>query len=100
MCSVSLDGAVLVISAVEGVQSQTRVLMGALQRLRIPTLIFVNKIDRTGATYDEVLHVIGQRLAPSIVAMGEVRALGTRAACFHPSSIEDTAFSRVVSSTC
>ena len=41
-----LDGAVLVVSAVEGVQAQTRVLMRALQRLRIPTLIFVNKIDR------------------------------------------------------
>src|SRR5207247_485906 len=44
-----LDGAVLVVSAVEGVQSQTRVLMRTLQRLRIPTLIFVNKIDRAGA---------------------------------------------------
>ena len=41
-----LDGAVLVVSAVEGVQAQTRVLMRTLQRLRIPTLIFVNKIDR------------------------------------------------------
>ena len=41
-----LDGAVLVISAVEGVQPQTRILMRALQRLGIPTLIFVNKIDR------------------------------------------------------
>ena len=44
-----LDGAVLVISAVEGVQAQTRVLMRTLQRLRIPTLLFVNKIDRAGA---------------------------------------------------
>ena len=44
-----LDGAVLVVSAVEGVQAQTRVLMRALQRLRIPTLVFVNKIDRRGA---------------------------------------------------
>ncbi len=43
-----LDGAVLVISAVEGVQPQTRILMRALQRLRIPTLLFVNKIDRPG----------------------------------------------------
>ena len=41
-----LDGAVLVISAVEGVQAQTRVLMRALRRLGLPTLIFVNKIDR------------------------------------------------------
>ena len=41
-----LDGAVLVVSAVEGVQSQTRVLQRTLQRLRIPTLFFVNKLDR------------------------------------------------------
>ena len=41
-----LDGAVLVVSAVEGVQPQTRILMRALRRLRVPTLIFVNKIDR------------------------------------------------------
>src|SRR5213594_1083374 len=38
-----LDGAVLVVSAVEGVQPQTSILMGALRRLGIPTLIFVNK---------------------------------------------------------
>src|SRR5437764_13727038 len=44
-----LDGAVLVVSAVEGVQPQTRVLMRALRRLRIPTLLFVNKIDRVGS---------------------------------------------------
>ncbi|MFD0489062.1 GTP-binding protein [Saccharopolyspora spinosporotrichia] len=43
-----LDGAVLVISAVEGVQAQTRLLMRTLRRLRIPTLVFVNKIDREG----------------------------------------------------
>src|SRR6202795_4630791 len=44
-----LDGAVMVISAVEGVQAQTVVLMRSLQRLHIPTLVFVNKIDRRGA---------------------------------------------------
>src|SRR3990170_4155938 len=50
-----LDGAVLVVSAVEGVQAQTRVLMRTLRRLRIPTLIFVNKIDRRGARERELL---------------------------------------------
>src|ERR687894_30981 len=44
-----LDGAVLVISAVEGVQPQTPLLMRALQRLRVPPLLFVNKIDRRAA---------------------------------------------------
>src|SRR6478736_9198709 len=65
-----LDGAVLVISAVEGVQAQTLVLMRALKRLRIPTLLFVNKIDRGGAGYDRVLRDIAQRLTPAIIPMG------------------------------
>src|SRR6187402_775927 len=50
-----LDGAVLVVSAVEGVQPQTRVLMRTLRRLGVPTLVFVNKIDRGGARYERVL---------------------------------------------
>src|SRR6202142_838590 len=53
-----LDGAVLVISAVEGVQAQTRVLMRTLQRLHVPTLIFVNKLDRADADCERVLRVI------------------------------------------
>jgi ribosomal protection tetracycline resistance protein len=79
-----LDGAVLVISAVEGVQPQTRILMRALQRLRVPTLLFVNKIDRAGADDERVLAAISERLTPAIVPLGSVRALGTRAAEFAP----------------
>src|SRR5438067_11900163 len=67
-----LDGAVLVISAVEGVQPQTRLLMRALQRLRVPTIIFVNKLDRRGARGEELLAEIAERLTPSIVALGSV----------------------------
>jgi ribosomal protection tetracycline resistance protein len=59
-----LDGALLVVSAVEGVQPQTRVLMRALRRLDVPTLLFVNKIDRRGADPDRVLREIETRLAP------------------------------------
>jgi ribosomal protection tetracycline resistance protein len=77
-----LDGAVLVISAVEGVQPQTRILMRALQRLRIPTLIFVNKIDRPGAGDDRVLNAISDRLSAAIIPMGSVQAIGTRTASF------------------
>src|SRR6187401_513516 len=55
-----LDGAVLVISAVEGVQAQTLVLMRALQRLQIPTLLFINKIDRSGANDERVLRRIAE----------------------------------------
>lgn len=75
-----LDGAVLVISAVEGVQAQTRVLWRTLHRLRIPTLIFVNKIDRTGARDAGVLAEIAARLTPAIVAVSVVHRIGTRLA--------------------
>ena len=75
-----LDGAVLVVSAVEGVQAQTRVLMRALQRLHIPTVIFVNKIDRRGAHDEAVLQRISETLTPAIVAMGAARGVGTRTA--------------------
>jgi ribosomal protection tetracycline resistance protein len=73
-----LDGVVLVVSAVEGVQAQTRVLMRTLQRLRIPTLIFVNKIDRAGAEPDRVFRDIRGKLTPAVVAMGQARDPGTR----------------------
>jgi ribosomal protection tetracycline resistance protein len=77
-----LDGCVLVISAVEGVQPQTRILWRALQRLEVPTLFFVNKIDRAGADPEGVLDAIEQRLTPAVVPMGSAGGLGTRTASF------------------
>ena len=64
-----LDGAVLVISAVEGVQAQTPLLMRALQRLNVPTLLFVNKTDRRGADPAAVLEAVRERLTPAVVPM-------------------------------
>lgn len=87
-----LDGAVLVVSAVEGVQAQTRVLMRTLRRLRIPTLIFVNKIDRRGARHEDLLRSIAERLTPDIVPMGAVRGLGGRDGAFVPFAPGDPAF--------
>jgi ribosomal protection tetracycline resistance protein len=77
-----LDGAVLVVSAVEGVQPQTPLLFRALQRLGVPTLIFVNKIDRVGADPGRVLAAMSRRLASGMVAMGTVRDAGRREASF------------------
>jgi ribosomal protection tetracycline resistance protein len=87
-----LDGAVLVISAVEGVQAQTRVLMRTLRRLGIPVLIFVNKIDRAGADVQQVLRDIRARLTRAIVPMGSVHGPGTRAACVTRYGAADPAF--------
>jgi ribosomal protection tetracycline resistance protein len=87
-----LDGAVLVVSAVEGVQAQTRVLMRTLQRLHIPTLIFVNKIDRGGARYQGVLRDISGKLTSAIVPMGLARGLGTHGPDVTPYGAGDATF--------
>ncbi|WP_319462827.1 translation factor GTPase family protein [Micromonospora sp. RTP1Z1] len=84
-----LDGAVLVVSAVEGVQAQTRVLMRTLHRLGIPVLIFVNKVDRAGADPERVLRQIAEKLTPAVIATGRVDAPGTAAARCLPFDPDD-----------
>lgn len=79
-----LDGAVLVVSAVEGVQAQTVVLYRALRRLGIPTLVFVNKVDRGGADPERTLAAVARRLSPSVVALQRVQNAGTRDAAVRP----------------
>ena len=69
-----LDGVVLVVSAVEGVQAQTLVLMRALQRLEIPTLFFVNKTDRAGADVERVIGEIRTRLGVHPVPISSLDA--------------------------
>jgi ribosomal protection tetracycline resistance protein len=91
-----LDGAVLVISAVEGVQVQTRLLMRTLTRLRIPTLLFVNKIDRMGARYDELLADIARLLTPAAVPMGTVTDLGARHSKYQPFPLENKALKELL----
>lgn len=75
-----LDAAIVVVSAVEGIQAQTRVLVRALQRLGIPFLFFVNKIDRVGARYEDVLADIARQLAVRPLAMSSVTNIGSRRA--------------------
>jgi ribosomal protection tetracycline resistance protein len=87
-----LDGAVLVVSAVEGVQAQTRVLFGALKRLGVPTLIFVNKIDRVGAQDEALVARIAERLSPHIAPMVATADLGLRRASVRAFGPDDPAF--------
>ncbi len=84
---VVLDAAILVLSAVEGVQAQTRVLMKSLARLRLPTLLFVNKIDRRGARQDDLVADIRRRLAPGAIPVQTVTGLGTPAARTEPGAL-------------
>ena len=79
-----LDGVVLVVSAVEGVQARTRVLMRVVRRLRLPCLLFVNKIDRAGADPGRVTAEIAAELTPAIVSLVDVSGAGSRSATVTP----------------
>ncbi|MGO8080226.1 GTP-binding protein [Rhizobium leguminosarum] len=75
-----LDAAVVVVSAVEGVQAQTRVLVRALRRLGVPFVFFVNKVDRLGAQYEDVLKALASQLLVRPIAMSSVVDAGSRLA--------------------
>ncbi|MEJ8302485.1 translation factor GTPase family protein [Saccharibacillus sacchari] len=60
-----MDGAVLIVSAAESVQAQTEVLWQALRMMRIPTVIYINKLDRIGASFERTLNDIRRLLSPS-----------------------------------
>lgn len=72
-CLAVLDGAVLVLSAVEGVQAQTRLLWRALQKLEIPTLLLINKVDRAGCDLPGVLEQLRQECSPQLLVTQTVQ---------------------------
>src|SRR5215207_1938376 len=86
-----LDGAILVVSAVEGVQPQTPLLYRALERLRVPTLFFLNKLDRAGADPERTLDQIAGRLTPAVVPMGRAIDPGSPGVSVQPIDEADDA---------
>jgi len=68
----ALDGAVLVISAKDGVQAQTRILFHALQKMHIPTIIFINKIDQNGIDLQRIYQNIREKLTDNMIVMEEI----------------------------
>ena len=79
-----LDAAVLVVSAVEGVQSQTVLIWRALRHAGVPTLVFINKVDLTGADTTRVLAQLSDHLADVLVPLTRVEREGTRDAAVVP----------------
>jgi len=64
-----LDGAVIVICACSGVQPQTETVWRQADRYKVPRLAFVNKMDRLGANFDEVLVEMHDRLGAHAAAI-------------------------------
>lgn len=75
-----LDGAVLVISAKEGVQSHTKLLFNSLRKMKVPTLIFINKIDRMGVDTSAVIKQIKKQLTEDIFITQNIENEGTKEA--------------------
>lgn len=67
-----LDGAVLILSAKEGIQAQTKLLFSTLQKLQIPTIIFINKIDRAGVNLERLYMDIKTNLSQDVLFMQTV----------------------------
>lgn len=73
-----LDVAVLAISAKEGIETQTRILFEALRKKNIPTVVFINKIDRRGVNLEQVYQGIKTQLTPMGVKLQRVVGEGTK----------------------
>jgi elongation factor G len=64
-----LDGAVLVLCSVGGVQSQSMTVDRQMKRYNVPRLAFINKMDRTGANQDSVVKQVREKLGADAVLM-------------------------------
>ena len=88
-----LDAAILVVSAVEGVQAHTENIWLALKENRIPTIIFINKIDRIGADTQRVINEIKKDLSEDIVVLQQSKNDGEPDAniidCWNENNIDE-----------
>ncbi|KUO75292.1 MAG: hypothetical protein APF81_17550 [Desulfosporosinus sp. BRH_c37] len=73
-----LDCAVLVISAVEGIQAQTEILLEALKQTKTPTILLINKIDRAGSDVGKIIKEIKTQFDPAVIPIDNVLKQGGR----------------------
>lgn len=70
-----LDYAILVISAVEGIQGHTYTIWSLLKKYNVPTFFFINKLDRIGANLEKVLEEIREDLTSDICYINKLNNL-------------------------
>ncbi|MBI2054816.1 MAG: elongation factor G [Candidatus Sungbacteria bacterium] len=64
-----LDGAVVIFDGVAGVEPQSETNWRYADEYRVPRVCFINKLDRTGASFERSLSSIWERLTPNAVAL-------------------------------
>lgn len=67
-----LDYAILVISATDGIQGYTRTLWNLLKQYKVPTFIFINKIDANGVDQQKVLSELKQTFSEGCIDFSEM----------------------------
>ena len=66
-----LDGAVVVLSAVDGVEPQTETVWRQADKFHVPRIAFVNKMDRVGSNFESVVDSISRILSANPVPLQE-----------------------------
>lgn len=85
-----LDCAVLLISGTDGVQAHTLTLWHLLERYRVPTFLFVNKMDLPGSDRDALLKSLQEQLSPGCVDFGQpMEAIAENAALCDEALLEN-----------
>ena len=88
----ALDGAIVIVDAVEGVQPHTTAIWRALDRLSLPRFIFINKTDRAGADHSRVFSELPRWLGDKPFALlSTVENEGGRGCISKPDLLSDQA---------
>ncbi|MGM9522652.1 MAG: GTP-binding protein [Oscillospiraceae bacterium] len=74
----AVDGAVLIISAVEGIQSHTENLIHVINKMKLPYMVFINKLDRAGSDVGGVLSELKSRYGGGFVMLSDFAGEGDR----------------------
>ena len=99
-----LDGAIVVFCAVAGVQPQTETVWRQATKYDVPRMVFVNKMDRVGADFDNVLKEVREKLGATAAAIlipiggeddlrGQIDVVNQKAVIFHDDDKYGSTFS-------
>ena len=92
-----VDCAVLVVSAVEGIQARTEIVWDALEHRKTPTVVFVNKLDRAGSSFHDTFEAL-KACSGAVTAFTDVKQEGLDGLSI--SSVSEEELSEAVATTC
>jgi ribosomal protection tetracycline resistance protein len=87
-----LDCAILVVSAVEGLQAQTELLLETLRQIQTPTIVLINKIDRAGSNVEKIISSIKAQYTQAVIQFDEAAGQETKECSVGKREFSDTAF--------